>query len=83
METNLEFPPISPNAPAAYFSPREVCQALMLGLGPRRYVIVRRDAAIPLRSLFPLRRRIRDLQVGDEVLYKGQRVVVRSVEIYE
>jgi hypothetical protein len=64
-------------------SPLEVCRALLLGLGPRRYVVVRRDCPIPLRSVRPVRNRVRDLQPGDEVVYKGQRVVVRSIEIYE
>jgi hypothetical protein len=64
-------------------SPLELCQAMMLGLGSRRYVIVRRDGPIALRSLLPQRHRVRDLQPGDEVIYKGERVVVRSVEIYE
>ena len=70
METNLDIPPAAADTPAADDSPWELCRALMLGLGSRRYVIVRRDAEIPLRSLFPLRQRIRDLQAGDEVLYK-------------
>ena len=60
----------------------EVCRAVMLGLGPR-YLIVRSDGPIPLRSLLPQRRRVRDLQPGDEVLYKGERVTVRSLEVYE
>ncbi len=83
MDTNQEIAAAVAAAPPETCSPLDFCQAMMLGLGLRRYVIVRRDAPIPLRSLFPLRQRVRDLQPGDEVLYKGQRVVVRSVEIYE
>lgn len=61
----------------------EDCRAVMLGLGARRYAVIRRDGPNLLRSLLPQRRRVRDLQPGDEVIYKGERVTVRSVEIYE
>ena len=46
-------------------------------------MVIRRDGVVPLRTAHPKRERVRDLQPGDEVIYKGQRVVVRSVEIYE
>jgi hypothetical protein len=68
------------NLPAE--SPLESCRAIMLGLGSR-YVIVRRDDPIPLRSLQPRRQRVRDLQPGDVVIYKQAHCVVRSIEIYE
>lgn len=86
MTLSPENPPVAdtgstpPMPPASRW---DLCQAVMLGLGSRRFVIVRRDDPIPLRSGQPRRGRVRDLQPGDEVFYKGQRVLVRSVEIYQ
>jgi hypothetical protein len=45
-------------------------------------VIVRRDGPQPIRSVNPQRKRLRDLQVGDEVLYHGEQQTVRSVAVY-
>lgn len=60
----------------------ENCDAVMVALGNRRYVIIRRDEPTELRSLDPRRSRIRDLQPGDQVVYKGQQTFVRSLQVY-
>jgi hypothetical protein len=60
----------------------ESCHALIIGLGPRRWVIVRRDGPQPIQALSPPRKRLRDLQVGDEILCNGQREIVRSLAVY-
>jgi hypothetical protein len=71
------------NSTTAATNPLELCQAVMLGLGPRRYLIVRRERPSLLHACGAASKRIRDLQPGDEVIYRGERVVVRSVEVYE
>lgn len=56
----------------------------MIGLGARRFVIVRQgDEPTGLKRVAAKPERIRDLMPGDEVVYKGQRLVVRSVQVYE
>ncbi|MCA9268491.1 MAG: hypothetical protein KDA41_08465 [Planctomycetales bacterium] len=79
--------PANDDAESAPCEPRlENCQAIMVGLtwrSARRFVLVRRDrpsAIAPLRGDCV---RVRDLRPGDEVMHKGRRVVVRSVEVYE
>jgi hypothetical protein len=60
----------------------ETCDALIIGLGVRRWVIVRREGEQPIRALDPARQRVRDLQVGDEVVYKDTIEIVRSIAVY-
>lgn len=60
----------------------ETCEAVMIGLGTRRFTIVRRDEPPRIYSIHPRRDRIRDLRPGDEVLYDGQRHVIRSLQVY-
>ena len=61
----------------------EACNAVMIGLGPRWFVIIRRDDEPRLQRVVSTPARIRDLVPGDEVFYKGRRHVVRSVQPYE
>lgn len=73
--------PAGMNSPTR--SALETCQAVMIGLGTRRFVIVRSDdVPTGLRRIAPSPVRIRDLLPGDEVVYKGQRHVVRSIQPY-
>ena len=60
----------------------EKCQAVMIGFNSRRFVIVRRDGSTPLRLCDGPRKRVRDLQPGDKVIYKGQLHVVKTLQIY-
>ncbi len=66
----------------ASLSPLESCEAVMIGLS-RRFVIVWRDDPCRLQVTQPRRDRVRDLQPGDEVVYKGETEVVRSLAIYQ
>jgi hypothetical protein len=61
----------------------ETCQAVMVALGTRRFVIFRRGEPTGLRPTTAAPQRVRDLTPGDEVIYKGRRYVVRSVQSYE
>lgn len=74
---------MTPEASPTPESPLETCSAVIIGLGLRRFVIVRRDEPSQMQHVSPPRTRIRDLQPGDEVLYKGRRHIVRRLEIYE
>ena len=60
----------------------ESCEAVLIGFSTRRFVVVRRCAPSHLRLPGRTQKRIRDLQPGDRVLYKGQLQVVRSLEVY-
>jgi hypothetical protein len=61
----------------------ESCNAVMIGLGMRRFAIVRRGEPTHLRHVAGQRQRVRNLRPGDEVIYKGQRQIVRSLQVYE
>lgn len=86
-------PPTHPTRPTADSSPRSPttdaadplasCQAMLVGLGRGRFAIVRPDE--PQRDLWPIEGgwdRIRQIQAGDRVIYRGQTSRVRSVEVY-
>ena len=60
----------------------ESCDSLILCLGDRRFVVVRHDDP---RDLWPMDGgwpKLRQLQPGDEVIYKGQRTQVRAIAVY-
>jgi hypothetical protein len=61
----------------------ETCEAVMIGLGTRRFTIIRRDEPTRIWAIHPRRDRIRDLRPGDEVLYDGEQHVIRSLQVYE
>ena len=61
----------------------ETCEAVMIGLGTRRFTIVRRDEPPRIYLIHPKRDRIRDLRPGDEVFCDGERHVIRSLQVYE
>jgi hypothetical protein len=58
------------------------CQAALLCLSTRQFVVVRFDEP---RNLWPIDggwEKIRDLQPGDDVVYKGRRATVLALEVY-
>jgi len=61
----------------------ETCEAVMIGLETRRFTIIRRGEPTRIWAIHPRRDRIRDLRPGDEVLYKDERHVIRSLQAYE
>lgn len=59
------------------------CDAILIGLNCRRFVIVRPDE--PQRDCWPVAggwQKIRDLKPGDAVIYKGTPTIVQAVEVY-
>ena len=59
------------------------CDAVLVGLANRRFVIVRPDE--PQRDLWPIDggwQKIRRLKPGDSVIYKGTPTIVRAVDVY-
>ena len=74
---------VPPTSPPLDRSSLESCQAVIVGLGLRRFVVVRREGPPVLRQVEPKRERVRDLQPGDEVPYKGRREVVRSLQVFD
>ena len=60
----------------------ESCEAVLIGFSTHRFVIVRRCEPSHLRLAERAQKRIRDLQPGDRVFYKGQLQVIRSLEVY-
>jgi len=60
----------------------ETCESVILCLNNRRFVVVRPDDP---KDLWPVDggwQKLRDLQPGDAVVYKGQRTQVRAVAVY-
>ena len=60
----------------------KTCEAVILCLNNRRFVVVRPDDP---KDLWPIDggwQKLRNLQPGDEVVYKGQRTQVRAVDVY-
>ena len=72
-----------PREPLQPTSPLESCTAVIIGLGLRRFVVVRREGPPLMQQTARSHKRIRDLTPGDEVIYKGRREVVRFIEAYE
>jgi hypothetical protein len=70
-------------SPEALTNALETCNAVMLGLGARRFVIVRRGERSKLCHTDAPAKRVRDLRPGDEVIYKGQVHTERSLNVYE
>ena len=60
----------------------ETCDAVLIALASRRFVIVRRDGKIPLWSAERLCRPIRELRRGECVYYKGNRDTVEALAVY-
>lgn len=63
--------------------PIESCDAVIIGLSSRRYIIVRRDEPSPLSTFNMEPQRICDLREGDEVIYKRERGTILSLEVYD
>lgn len=58
------------------------CEAILVCLANRRFVVARPNEP---RDLWPLDggwEKLRELKPGDEVVYKGDRTVVRALEVY-
>ncbi len=58
------------------------CEAILVCLQNRRFVIARPDEP---RDLWPLDggwENLRELKPGDEVVYKGVRTIVRALDVY-
>ncbi len=61
----------------------ETCDAVMICLSTRRFVIVRPDE--PKKDLWPINggwERIRELKPGDQVIYRGSAATVRLLGVY-
>ncbi|NND98165.1 MAG: hypothetical protein HKN47_12630 [Pirellulaceae bacterium] len=83
MNTTFTQSPISPPKTATTHSASlENCDAVMVSLRGGRFVIVRRDGPKRMFPVEPICKRIRDLQPGDAVFYKGQRETVHSLCVY-
>jgi len=70
------------NRPDPDASEREQCEALLIALASRRYVIIRRDGPIRLWSADQLCRPVRHFRVGESVYYDGKPDRVRAIGIY-
>lgn len=60
----------------------QTCEALLICLSNRRFVVVHPDEQ---KDLWPVRggwEKVRELQPGDEVIYKGEQAIVRAVDVY-
>jgi hypothetical protein len=60
----------------------ETCESTILCLNNRRFVVVRHDEP---KDLWPIDggwSKLRQLQPGDEVIYKGERARVLAVDVY-
>lgn len=60
----------------------ENCEAILICLNTRRFVVARHDQP---KDLWPVDggwAKLRHLKPGDEVIYKGARTVVRAVAVY-
>ena len=58
------------------------CEAVMICLSTRRFIIVRTREP---KNLWPIDGgwdKLRDLKPGDEVIYKGERTTVRALDVY-
>jgi hypothetical protein len=58
------------------------CEAILICLSTKRFVVVRTDQP---ENLWPIAGgwdKIRDLKPGDEVIYKGDRTTVRALDTY-
>ena len=67
---------------AVTFSRLENCDAVIVGLSPTRYAIIRRDEAARLVPVERICKRIRDLRPGDEVIYNGQRETIHRISAF-
>jgi hypothetical protein len=58
------------------------CEAILVCLENRKFVVARPGEP---RDLWPLDggwEKLRELKPGDEVVYKGDRTIVRALEVY-
>lgn len=58
------------------------CEALLICLSNRRFVIVHPEEP---KDLWPVNggwERVRELKPGDEVIYKGESAMVRAIDVY-
>ncbi len=62
--------------------PLDPCDALLICLNNNRFVIAWHDRP---RDLWPINggwKKLRRLKPGDEVIYKGDRAIVRAIDVY-
>jgi hypothetical protein len=72
----------TPTLPSFEETSLEDCQALLICLNNRRFVVVRHDEP---KDLWPVDggwEKLRHLKPGDEVIYKGDRTSVRALDVY-
>ena len=58
------------------------CQAMMVCLEGRRFVIVRPEEHNDLIFASDAKSSLRDLDVGDQVVYRGKTSIVKAVDVY-
>jgi hypothetical protein len=72
----------TPGTPSLEELSLETCQAVLVCLNTRRFVVAWHDEP---RDLWPINggwERLRDLKPGDEVIYKGDRTTIRALDVY-
>jgi hypothetical protein len=72
----------TPTLPSFEEASLEDCQALLICLNNRRFVVVRTRQP---KDLWPIDggwEKLRHLKPGDEVIYKGQRTSVLALDVY-
>jgi hypothetical protein len=67
--------------PSATESIRD-CQAMMVCLEGRRFVIVRPDEGCDLQFVDGDKSDLRELSPGDAVIYRGRESKVRAIDVY-
>lgn len=60
----------------------ESCDAVIIALQSRRYVVVYRDRPIVIWPMDRICRSIRTLRPGDKVRYKGKTDIVQVMKVY-
>lgn len=60
----------------------ETCDAVIIALACKRFVIARQDQAKRLRPVQRLCKPLHQLKPGDRVYYQGQAVEVEAIEVY-
>ena len=70
------------NLPSFEESSLQDCEAVLVCLNTKRFVIVRYDEP---KDFWPVDggwEKLRDLKPGDEVIYKGDRTTIRAIDVY-
>ena len=58
------------------------CQAMLVGLKGGRFIVVRLDEASEMAFVNATKKDLRDMDAGDEVIYRGKRSIVQAVDYY-